>query len=209
MNETEQKKKEKKPIYKRVWFWIVVGVIVLFIAVPTDESSEPNQAQGDTSGKTVQTDTPQKEETSDKATTGQKNALRAAKSYLSYTPFSYAGLIHQLEFEKYSTEDATYAADNCGADWNEQALAKAKDYLYMSAFSKKGLAHQLEFEGFTEEEAAYGVDNCGADWNEQAAKQAKDYLDMSAFSKDELINQLEFEGFTHEEAVYGAEQNGY
>ena len=52
--------------------------------------------------------------------------------------FSREGLIDQLMYEKFSTEEATYAADNCGADWNEQALKKALSYLDVSAFSYKG-----------------------------------------------------------------------
>lgn len=147
--------------------------------------------------------------TSDQLTAGQRNALASARNYLNFSAFSRGGLISQLEFEEYSTEDATFAVDNCGADWNEQAVRKAKSYLDFSAFSYSGLINQLEFEEFTPEEAQYGVDNCGADWNEQAVKKAKSYLDFSSFSKSSLINQLEFEGFTHEQAVYGAEQNGY
>lgn len=67
-------------------------------------------------------------------TTSQKNALEQAKSYLRFSAFSREGLIGQLEFEEYSHEDAVYAVDHCGADWNEQALQKAKDYLEYSAF---------------------------------------------------------------------------
>lgn len=142
-------------------------------------------------------------------TTGQKNALRSAKSYLNYSAFSYQGLVEQLEYEKYSHEDAVYAADNCGADWNEQALKSAITYLDYSAFSYSGLIEQLEYEGFTHEQAVYGADNCNADWNQQAAKSAEAYLDYSSFSRDSLIDQLEYEGFTREQAIYGAEANGY
>lgn len=143
------------------------------------------------------------------ATISQKNALKKAQDYLSYSAFSYEGLIHQLEYEKFSHEDAVYGADNCNADWKEQALKKARDYLGYSAFSYDGLIHQLEYEKFTTEQATYGADNCGADWNEQAEKKAKDYLNYSSFSKESLISQLEFEGFTHAQAVHGAEANGY
>lgn len=141
-------------------------------------------------------------------TTGQRDALKKAKSYLKYSSFSYNGLIGQLEYEGFSTEDATYAVDNCGADWDEQALLKAKSYLEHSAFSYKGLIEQLEYEEFTTSQATYGADNCGADWNEQAVKKGKSYLEFSTFSKNDLISQLEFEGFTHDQAVYGAESNG-
>jgi hypothetical protein len=70
---------------------------------------------------------------------------------------SYKKMITQLEYEGYSAEDATYAADKCGADWNEQAVKCAKNYLDIMAYSKDGLIKQLEYEGFTSEQAAYGA----------------------------------------------------
>ncbi|MBQ2798061.1 MAG: Ltp family lipoprotein, partial [Ruminiclostridium sp.] len=145
----------------------------------------------------------------DSQTTGQKNALRTAKNYLSVMSFSKKGLIEQLEYEGYSTEDATYAAENCGANWKEQSLKHAKSYLNTMAFSYSGLIDQLDYEGYSAEEATYGADNCGADWNEQAAKKAKSYLDVMAFSRDGLIDQLMYEGFTYDQAVYGVTAVGY
>ena len=95
------------------------------------------------------------------ATTGEINALEKALSYLNYTSFSRSGLIEQLEFEGFSTEEATYGVDNCGADWNEQAAKKAQSYLDYSSFSRQGLIDQLVFEGFTQEQAEYGVSAVG------------------------------------------------
>lgn len=159
-----------------------------------------------TVGETVPTAStePKKQE----ATVGQLNALRSASSYLRFSAFSYSGLVNQLKYEGYTLEEAQYAADSCGADWNEQAEKSARSYLEYTAFSYSGLIKQLEYEGFSTKEATYGVDRCGADWMEQAAKAAKSYLDYSGFSRSGLINQLEYEGFTHEQAVYGVEQNG-
>ena len=65
------------------------------------------------------------EEAGDEATAGEKNALSSALSYLDFSAFSYSGLVKQLEFKGYTNEEAVYAADNCGADWNEQALKSA------------------------------------------------------------------------------------
>lgn len=90
-------------------------------------------------------------------TTGQKNALKQAENYLDYTAFSRSGLIEQLEYEGYSTEDATFAVDKCTVDWNEQAAKKATEYLEFSSFSKSGLIDQLLYEGFTQEQAEYGA----------------------------------------------------
>lgn len=137
------------------------------------------------------------------------NALNKALSYLKHSAFSYNGLIEQLEYEGFSTESATYAVDNCGADWNEQASKKAKQYLNSSAFSYSGLIEQLEYDGFSTESATYAADNCGADWNEQAAKKAQSYINHSSFSRDGLIEQLEYEGFSPDQAEYGATAVGY
>lgn len=94
-------------------------------------------------------------------TTGEKNALRSAREYLSFSAFSYTGLIKQLEYEGYSTEEATYAADNCNANWNEQAAKSAKEYLDVSSFSRQELINQLIYEGYTQEQAEYGVTQNG------------------------------------------------
>lgn len=139
----------------------------------------------------------------------KKNALSSAKKYIDYMAFSYKELVEQLEYEKYSHEDAVYGADNCGADWNEQAVKKAMSYIDYSSFSYQGLIEQLEFDGFSYVEAIHGADNCGANWNEQAAKKAKSYMDYTYFSRQDLIDQLVFEGFTQEQAEYGVQSVGY
>lgn len=94
-------------------------------------------------------------------TTGEKNALRSAREYLNFSAFSYTGLIKQLEYEGYLTEEATYAADNCNANWNEQAAKSAKEYLNVSSFSRQELINQLIYEGYTQEQAEYGVTQNG------------------------------------------------
>lgn len=94
-------------------------------------------------------------------TMGEKNALAQAKKYLDYTAFSRSGLIEQLKYEGYSQSEATYAVNNCGADWNEQAAKKARKYLTYKPFSRSGLIEQLEYEGFTHSQAVYGVSQNG------------------------------------------------
>lgn len=89
---------------------------------------------------------------------GMRNALQSAKDYLDTMSFSRKGLIEQLEYEGYSSSEAEYAVEHCGADWNKQAYDMAKDYLKMMAFSRSSLIEQLEFEGFTHSQAVYGVD---------------------------------------------------
>ena len=90
-------------------------------------------------------------------TLGERNALAKANDYLDFSAFSYTGLIDQLEYEGFTKEEATYGADNCGADWNEQAAKKAQQYMDYSSFSKSRLIDQLKYEGFTAEQAQYGA----------------------------------------------------
>lgn len=115
---------------------------------PAQEQSKSSSSGNSTTGS----------KPSQSVTSGQRNALAAAQNYLNFMPFSYIGLIEQLEFEGYTRAEATYAADNCGADWYEQAVRAAENYLEIMAFSRSGLIEQLEFDGYTYDQAVYGVD---------------------------------------------------
>lgn len=96
-----------------------------------------------------------------KGTVSQQNALRKAESYLNYSAFSRTELIGQLEYNKFSTEDAAWAVDRVTVDWNEQAAKKAASYLKYSSFSRGDLIDQLLYNGFTPEQAEYGVSTTG------------------------------------------------
>ena len=172
----KKKKKAKKPFYKRWWFWVIVVLLLLGSCGRSSETpteTTPATATLATTAPIETTAAVDPEETVattqgteapavvDTATVGEKNALRKAHDYLNYSAFSYTGLIGQLEYEGFTTEEATYAVDNCGADWNEQAAKKAEDYLDYSSFSRSGLIDQLKYEGFTSEQAEYGVSQNG------------------------------------------------
>lgn len=159
---------------------IVIGALlflccscgVLFAMLPTSETSTTNDAIT-TEPTSIATETTQEVTATDmpaptsaitptpSMTVSQKNALAKAKSYLEFSAFSHDGLVAQLEFEQFSHADAVYAADNCGADWNEQAAKKAESYMSYSAFSRGGLIDQLKFEKFTQEQAEYGATSVG------------------------------------------------
>lgn len=94
-------------------------------------------------------------------TVSQQNALRSAENYLDFTAFSRSGLIDQLEYEGFSTADATWAVDNVTVDWFVQAAESARSYLEYTAFSRSGLIDQLIYEGFSPEQAAHGADAVG------------------------------------------------
>lgn len=94
-------------------------------------------------------------------TLGEKNALAKAKDVLKVLPLSYSGLIEHLEFVGYTNSEATYGADNCGADWNEQAAKKAQNVLDVLHLSRQGLIDHLKFVGFTDAQAEYGATAVG------------------------------------------------
>lgn len=158
--------KNKKPFYKRTWVWVLVVLILLSASGSGGTETVDSIEQKDQSASvsiTEPTIEPEKEPeiVIPSETMGQKNALSSAFSYLNYSSFSKSGLIEQLEFESFSHEDAVYAVDRCGADWNEQAGLSAEAYLKYSSFSRDGLIEQLEFEGFSHEQAVHGVNAVG------------------------------------------------
>lgn len=110
---------------------------------------------------TIVTTIPVVEQTPDKVSAGEKNAAKKAKTYLEFMAFSRDGLVHQLEFDKFTHADAEYGADQSGADWNEQAAKKAKSYIDAMSFSRDGLIKQLVFDKFTTQQAEYGVKAVG------------------------------------------------
>jgi hypothetical protein len=93
----------------------------------------------------------------------QQNAQRSARQYLSVMGFSRDGLVNQLvQFDGYSTEDATWAVDNVTVDWNDQAAKSAQQYLDVMGFSRDGLVNQLvQFDKYTQAQAEYGASQVG------------------------------------------------
>ncbi|MCL2737152.1 MAG: Ltp family lipoprotein, partial [Propionibacteriaceae bacterium] len=174
---TEPQEKPKKPIFKKVWFWIIVIVAVIIVSVAatrddssadattptttatTDGATTPTEAATTDGATTVPAETQPATQT--KETTSQKQAVRKAASYLKTSAFSRQGLIDQLVFEGFSNEDAIYGVDAQNADWSAQAAKKAESYLEITAFSRQGLIDQLIFEDFTQEQAEYGVAQAG------------------------------------------------
>lgn len=98
----------------------------------------------------------------------QKNAVRAAQSYLCISAFSRDGLIEQLSSQTgngFNINDATKAVDSMGVDWNQEAVKSAKQYLQMMGFSCSGLIQQLSSRAgakSTEMQATLGAQRAGA-----------------------------------------------
>lgn len=127
--------------------------------------SANNAASSQDSTVTAQTQTsaaeaPQGQEYAD-GTEAQQDALASAVDYINQMAFSRDWLIAQLVADGVDTNDAAWAADHTGADWNEQAYKKAEEYLKLTSFSHKDMVDQLIFEGFTADQAEYGATKAG------------------------------------------------
>lgn len=99
-----------------------------------------------------------KDSSEDNATLEQRHALKRAEALLEVSAHSYQGLIDQLEYEGFIHEDAVYAADRCGADWNKQAYRQVKSYVRYNSFTRKEIIRMLTMsDDFTQEQAIYAV----------------------------------------------------
>ena len=109
---------------------------------------------------TSQAQQPQGQEFSE-GTEAQQDAMASAVDYINQMAFSRDWLIAQLVADGVDTNDAAWAADHCGADWNDQAYKKAEEYLRLTSFNHKDMVDQLIFEGFTADQAEYGATKAG------------------------------------------------
>ena len=144
--------KNKKPIYKRAWLWIIAFFIAIGVAAAGSDSGNVEPVQETVAENKVEDNIPKE----------YKSALKKAKIYSDTAYMSKAALYRQLtsEFgEKFTSEAAQYAIDNVEADWKENALKKAKLYQDVAMMSSSDIYDQLIFGQFTLEEAQYAIDN--------------------------------------------------
>ena len=166
--------KNKKPIYKRVWFWVIAIIIVIGATggSGTNDSKEINsgnieseQEVSQNNSENTTAENKSETEVEDNIPTEYKSALRKAKSYADTMNMSKAGIYDQLTSEygeKFTVEAAQYAIDNITVDWKENAFKKAKSYQETMSMSPAAIYDQLisEYgEKFTAEEAQYAIDN--------------------------------------------------
>lgn len=173
--------KVKKPFYKKVWFWILM-VIVLFFLIPTagEDEAKPKSEPAKTEVTTKQSENNKEEvsredstedeevveeEPEEKVSREFQNALKSAQNYVEIMAFSEKGLYKQLTSEAgegYPADAAQYAIDNVDVDYNEQALKSAINYQDVMPMSDDALFKQLTSEAgeqFTAEQAQYAIDN--------------------------------------------------
>ena len=159
--------KNKKPLYKRVWFCVVAIIIVIGATDSSDSGKiEPVQEVSQNSSENSVAENKPKDtvQTENKVPSEYKSALKRAKLYSDVAHLSKVALYDQLISEdggNFPAEAAQYAVDNLEVDWKENALKKAKLYQDVAMMSSSDIYDQLisEAERYTPEEAQYAIDN--------------------------------------------------
>ena len=142
--------------------WLIALVVVGGMFVIANAGGNDTQATFQEIGEGLDTNSaPATADTTSQYTRSEDNAIRSAESYIDTMAFSREGLIEQLEYEGFTTAEATLAVDTIVVDWNEQAYKSAESYLDTMPFSRTELVDQLVYEGFTASQAAYGVGQTG------------------------------------------------
>lgn len=148
---------EKKPVYKRVWFWILV-VLVIFIgsAAVSGGSNSSSSSSSSSSAKSSSS-------SSSHISATKVAALKSAQTYSDTMHMSKQGIYDQLTSDagdKFDDASAQYAVDHVKADWNKNALKAAESYQKDQNMSPEAIRDQLTSDAgdkFTQDQADYAV----------------------------------------------------
>lgn len=205
--------KAKKPIYKKVWFWVIVIIGIIIIASSSSKDNTEEQkynknedvkvAVVDFSGMT-------RDEIiswgdSNKVNISIEENYSDSISKGSFVSQSINANTEVCEGEKIKI---IYSLGKEPTMEYKNALKKAESYSNMMYMSKQSIYEQLTSEygeKFPADAAQYAIDNMNADWKENALKKAKSYQETMSMSTSAIYDQLisEYgEKFTKEEAQY-------
>ena len=172
-------KQEKKSIFKKWWFWVLVVVLIAGVSGNEDEATKTGNVESTQVAKEekninkeeIKTESPVVENTQDSQEKQKEsnvpkeysNALKKAQVYSDFMHMSEKNIYDQLTSEYgegFSVEAAKYAIDNVDADYNYNAYMKALTYQDSMSMSQNNIYEQLisEYgEQFTTEEATYAI----------------------------------------------------
>lgn len=148
---------EKKPFYKRVWFWILV-VLVIFIGSTAVSGGNDSSSSSSSSSSAKSSSS-----SSSHVSATKVAALKSAQTYSDTMHMSKQGIYDQLTSDagdKFDDASAQYAVDHVKADWNKNALKAAESYQKDQNMSPEAIRDQLTSDAgdkFTQDQADYAV----------------------------------------------------
>ena len=95
--------------------------------------------------------------TTPQLTSAQEAALESARYRIDAEGVSKVALIQHMTADGYTRANATFAANNVGADWKAEAVEQAENRLDAEEYSRRSLAEHLGSDGFTPAEVEYAV----------------------------------------------------
>ncbi len=211
--------KEKKPIYKKWWFWILIIFIIGVIGAgassdtnTTPVSSSTNDYQKNNAVEVTVADfsSMNRDEVEAWFTNNKVNG----KTSDEYSPsvkkgnFISQSISANTKIHEGDKITVVYSLGKEPTIEEKNALAKAESYSSLMYMSKAKIYDQLTSnygEGFDKEAAQYAIDNIKADWNYNALQKAKSYQSTMNMSKKRIYEQLisEYgEQFTKSQAQY-------
>ncbi|MCI1181275.1 Ltp family lipoprotein, partial [Enterococcus faecium] len=151
--------KEKKPFYKRVWFWILVVLVVFIVGGALsggDDNTVKSQTESSTSENISDTEYSSLSESQYSSTSTSvtleesSNPSISSDSSVTLEESSNPSISSDSSVEPSTSNDVSLESSN--------ALQAAKDYLDYSAFSQQGLYDQLIYEKYPADAAQYAID---------------------------------------------------
>lgn len=214
----ENNEKVEKKFYKKIWFWVLVIIILagLGAMVGGDENntnkieSTENKKSGKVEVVVADFSTMPKEEIENWCNTN-KIKYTIVEEYSDTAPKG------QFVSQSANANSTIHEGDKITIRYSlgkeptteyKNALKKAESYSKTMHMSKKGIYHQLTSqygEKFSADAAQYAIDNMQVDWKANALAKAKSYQTTMNMSKSRIYDQLisEYgEKFTKEEAQY-------
>lgn len=209
---------EKKPIYKKWWFWVLVVLAIGIIGAAAGgnqnnkDTVETSKYQNDNKIEVTVVDfsTMGRKDIQSWCDTNKINCTITEEYSNTVTKGSFISqsinantIIHQGDRVK-----IVYSLGKEPTTEEKNALKKAESYSENMNMSKQKIYDQLTSEygeKFSAEAAQYAIDNLESDWNANALEKAKSYQKNMNMSKSKIYDQLTSkygENFTKEQAQY-------
>ena len=187
-----QPPQSEEPLYKKWWFWLIIGVVVvaIIVAIVIGVSSKGKDKTSSKASTSVSTSA---------STTAQSSTKKSSTQQSTQSSSSTQQSTKQTTSQKQTTtgEDE----DDKQARYSH-ALVEAKELKNEEHCSRQMIYNRLESGGTKQDAIEYALDNIGSDYKGNARIKANEYAaegnDRDAIENILINNDL----FTEEEAEY-------
>lgn len=205
-----KEKNNKKPIYKKWWFWLIIFIVfICIVGSGSDSNTETNLQDNESNSSVTETsDKDDKKKVSvvdfSQMTRENISAWCSENKIICNISDEYSDSVPNGSFVSQSVQAGkeVYEGTSVKISFSKgkkpsveylNALAKAKSYSDTLHMSKKGIYKQLTSEygeQFPSDAAQYAVDNVNVDWNANALAKAKSYQQTMHMSTNAIYKQL-------------------